>query len=74
MVKFCTEEAVAVWTEHQMDEFTEEKEYKTIGGLKGFIGFLVQYCTVLSPENEKLRVLGTEVSFGKNLEVPLYIK
>ena len=73
MVKFCTEEAVAVWTEHQMDEFTEEKEYKTIGGLKGFIGLLVQYCTVLSPENEKLRVLGTEVSFGKNLEVPLYI-
>ncbi len=72
-IKFCTEEAIAVWNEHQMDEFAEEKEYKAIGGLKGFIGLLVQYTTVLGPENEKLRVLGTEVSFGKNLEVPIYI-
>ena len=68
-IQFCTKEAIAVWNEHQMDEFAEEKEYKTIGGLKGFIGLLIQYVTVLSPENEKLRVLGTEVSFGKNFEV-----
>lgn len=72
-INFCTSQAVAVWNEHQMDEFAEEKEYQTLGGLKGFIGLLIQYITVLSAENEKLRVLGTEVSFGKNLEVPLYI-
>ena len=71
-IKFCTEAAIAVWHKHEMDEFSEEKECKTIGGLKGFIGLLMQYVTVLSPENEKLRVLGTEVGFGKNLEVLLY--
>lgn len=73
MTQFCTKRAAELWAEHQMDDFAEEKEYKSIGGLKGFIGLLIQYVTILSPENEKLRVLGTEVSFGKNLEVPLYI-
>jgi hypothetical protein len=72
-IKFCTEEAIAVWNKHQMDEFSSEKEYQTIGGFKGFVGLLTQYATVLASENEHLRVLGTEVSFGKNLEVPIYI-
>ncbi len=72
MVKFCTQEAVALWNEHRMDDFAEEKEYKSIGGVHGFIGLLVQYATILGPENERFRVLGTEVSFGKNLEVPIY--
>lgn len=73
MVRFCTKEAAATWAEHRMHEFSEEKECKSIGGLAGFIELLIQYTLVLSPENEKLRVLGTEVSFGRNLEVPLYV-
>src|ERR1700735_2504968 len=66
-----TAKAIEVWTEKQMDEHSEHKEYKLIGGLPGYTGLLLQYCLTMSPLNEKLRVLGTEVSFGKNLEVPL---
>lgn len=72
-VDFCTKRATEVWYEMQMDIHAEHKEYKLIGGLHGFVGLLIQYTTVLSSQNEKLRVLGTEVSFGRNLEVPLFI-
>lgn len=72
VVEFCTSEAIDVWNAHRMDEFSEEKEYHAIGGLKGFIALLIQYAHILSPENEKLRVIGTEVGFGKNLEVLLH--
>jgi hypothetical protein len=70
---FFTERASAEWTEKAMSVHSEHHEYKALGGLPGFIALLAQYATVLSPQNEKLRVLGTEVSFGKNLEVPLFI-
>lgn len=71
-IDFICENAGKMWIEHSMDEFSEEKEYKTIGGAAGFIGLLSQYVMILSPENEKIRVIATEVSFGKNLEVPLF--
>lgn len=71
-VSFCTTRAIEVWKEHEMDAFAEEKEYHVIGGVKGFVALLVQYAHVFSAQNEHLRVLGTEVSFGKNLEVLLY--
>jgi hypothetical protein len=61
------------WSEMQMDVHSEHKEYKAMGGSAGLVGLLIQYATYMSPLNEKLRVLGTEVSFGKNLEVKLGI-
>lgn len=64
---------IAMWTEAEMEVHREHKEYLKIGGLAGFIGLLTQYSVAMSPENEKLRVLGTEVSFGRNMEVPLYV-
>lgn len=70
-VKFCTEKACAAWQEHEMDVFADHKEYQKIGGLHGFVGLLVQYTTIMSAQDEKLRVLGTEVAFGRNLEVPI---
>lgn len=72
-IEWIREQAVPLWNEAQMDIHKEHKEYHKIGGLAGFIGLLTQYASVMTPENEKLRVLGTEVSFGQNLEVPLYI-
>lgn len=71
-ISFCTAEAAKVWYAHEMDEFYEEKEYKSIGGLKGFIGLLIQYAIIFKPQNEHIHVLGTEVSFGKNREVLLH--
>ena len=61
------------WYVMQMDVHSEHKEYKLIGGLMGFIGLLVQFSVVFSPVNEKLRIIGQEISFGKRGEVPLYI-
>jgi hypothetical protein len=64
---------MAEWQEMSMDVHSEHKEFKAIGGAFGFAGLLMQYASVMSPLNEKIRVLGTEVSFGRNGEVPLYI-
>jgi PD-(D/E)XK nuclease superfamily len=73
VLTWSTDVGPKLWKRMDMDVHCEHKEYKLIGGVHGFVGLLIQYATVLSPQNEKLRVLGTEVSFGKNLEVPLYL-
>lgn len=70
--KWAVGETTAAWQDMQMDFHSEHKEYKSIGGLAGLVGLLMQYSTAMSAQNEKLRVLGTEVSFGKNCEVPLW--
>jgi len=65
--------AIKEWQEAEMDVHCEEKEFKLIGGLQGFIGILTQYAAVLGPQTERLRVLGAEVSFGRAKEVPLFV-
>jgi hypothetical protein len=72
-IKWATVDAMAAWHEAEMDAHTDHKEYKTIGGAVGFSTLLLQYANAMSPLNEKLRIIGTEVSFGRNGEVPLYI-
>jgi hypothetical protein len=59
------------WNDREMDYFSEHKEYKTIGGCMGLAGLLLSYATRYNSENERLRVIGTEISFGHNKEVPL---
>lgn len=73
LVKWATVDAAELWRKAEMKVHEEHKEYQKIGGLNGFVGLLTQYAYTMTPENEHLRVLGTEVSFGRNLEVPLYI-
>jgi hypothetical protein len=73
VTKWASIRAMAEWQEMSMDVHSEHKEFKVIGGAFGFAGLLMQYASVMSPLNEKIRVLGTEVSFGRNGEVPLYI-
>lgn len=74
VVKWASELAYSVWTKHDMDYFKgRHPEYDTIGGLVGFQAMLIAYAHRFTPENEKLRVIGTEVAFGKNKEIPLYI-
>lgn len=73
VVSWATHDGTLLWQANEMDIHSEHKEYKLIGGIHGFVGLLIQYATILSAQNEKLRVLGTEVSFGRNMEVPLTI-
>ncbi len=70
---WATERAIKEWSEMNMNVHAEDKEFKMIGGVHGFVGLLIQYCTVMTPQNEHLRILGSEISFGRNKEVPLYI-
>jgi hypothetical protein len=62
----------ALWHEMKMDVFLQEPELKNMGGLLGIGGLFALYATRFSAENEKLRIIGTEVAFGKNHEVCLH--
>lgn len=71
--KWATERATEEWHKMNMDVHADHKEYKTIGGLYGFVGLMFQFAIVFKPENEKIRVIAQEVSFGRAGEVPLYV-
>jgi len=73
MLDWATYKSKPVWDKLDMDNlYKEHPEYHTIGGYKGFVGILLQYATRFKAENEKLRILGTEISFGKGKEIVLY--
>jgi len=71
--QWAVERAVHEWNEMNMDVHAAEKEYHVIGGVHGFTGILMQYSHIYGAMNEKLRILGSEISFGRAGEVPLYI-
>ena len=71
--EWATVRGLAEWLEADMDMFANEKEYKLIGGKHGFIGLLHQFATTFTAENELIRIIGSEISFGRAGEVPLYI-
>lgn len=66
-----------VWTEMRMDEYYSKgtqwhhKNYEYLGGALGFGALLLQYANHFKAENERFRVIGTELYFGKAKEVPL---
>lgn len=68
-----------IWDEKDMEYWANEdlwkghkyNSYKDLGGFLGFCGLLFQYAQYFSVENERFRVIGTELYFGKNKEVPL---
>lgn len=70
---WCVTRAVAEWNEMKMDVHNEHKEYKSIGGVHGFVGLLVQFGSIFTLQNEALRIIGSEISFGRNKEIPLFI-
>lgn len=61
----------AEWDRLELDNFKDHKEYKSIGAFLGAMGLLVSYATRFSAENERIRVIGTEISFGHKREVHL---
>lgn len=60
-----------LWYEMSMEYFKEDKGYKNLGGLTGLLALIMMYWQRFGPENERLRVIGTELYFGKGKEVPL---
>lgn len=60
-----------MWMDNNMKIHNTHKGFADLGGLLGFGGLLVQYVQRFGPENERLRVIGTEIAFGHNKEVPI---
>jgi PD-(D/E)XK nuclease superfamily protein len=70
-----------LWINYKLEEFkprtnvlvkdywTDEKKYHLLGGLEGALRLLVQYYAFYM--NQRMRVVATEISFGKNEEVYL---
>lgn len=63
--------ASTLWDEANMDKFKEHPTYKSLGGRMGFIALCYQYVSYYTSDTERLRIIGTEISFGQNKEVPL---
>ncbi len=61
--------AVAEWNDKDMNFHQEHKEFKSLGGVQGFCGLLLGYAIKFGTDNERLRVIGTEIKFGKAQEV-----
>lgn len=70
--KFAVQRAGDFWEFMKMDAHIGHKEFQSIGGYQGFAAMLIQYAIQFRPENERIKVLATEVSFGRGREVPIY--
>jgi hypothetical protein len=66
-----TQEAYHLWDEKNMDRFREHRTCKSLGGKLGFIALTHMYASYYGQDTERIRIIDTEVSFGRNKEVPL---
>jgi hypothetical protein len=66
---WAIQDGIFAWNAAQMDFHIGHKEYQSMGGVHGFVGLLVAYANRFSAENERLRIIGTEIGFGKAKEV-----
>lgn len=69
--KWAIQDTTKAWQAKDMEAHAMHKEFKSLGGITGLSSILVLYATKYSQENERLRVIATEISFGKNKEVPM---
>lgn len=60
-----------LWAQGNFDKYKEIPGYKNVGGRMGFLALLQEYFLRFHSENERLRIIGTELYFGKGKEVPL---
>lgn len=72
--KICTiQEFLAngkeLWFAYDLDYFKNEDKYQEIRGLEGSLGLLTMYYAYYY--DLRLRVIGTEIPFGFNKEVPI---
>jgi hypothetical protein len=60
-----------LWARGSFDKYQEIPGYKNLGGRMGFLAMLQEYFLRFHADNERIRVIGTELYFGKSKEVPL---
>jgi hypothetical protein len=59
------------WEAANMNVHSNHREFISMNGMMGFCLLLLQYAERFSADNERIRVIATEISFGRNKEVPL---
>lgn len=59
---------------YKMEEFATFKQYKNLGGWLGVAQLLLEYYLTHTNGAERLRVVGWELGFGRNREVPIIAK
>lgn len=65
-------QGLKLWDKMQMDYFVDKhKNFKVLGGDVGAAKLLSDYWNVYGEGKERLRVVGIELPFGRNKEVPI---
>lgn len=74
LVSYATE----IWMQNDMQFFNSKPEYykvcAKIGGLTGAVQLVVDYWRMYGEGRDNLKVVGTELSFGRGKEVPIYLR
>jgi hypothetical protein len=61
-----------LWNMAAMTEkYSEDDRCKKLGGLRGFQQLLAAYITLYNRSTERFRVVGSEIAFGRDKQVPL---
>jgi hypothetical protein len=71
LLQNCIDQFALIWHKRKMESYVGDKEYNALGGLTGFLGMLTQYSIFYNNDTERLRIIGTEIAFGKGREVRL---
>jgi hypothetical protein len=71
VIEWAGNQSAQSWNEADMDHFSTHKSYIALGGLYGFCALLLQYAQTYHTENERFKVVGAELYFGKDKAVPL---
>lgn len=62
---------VELWQTNNMDRFLEHPTCKSLGGQAGFVTLCLQYVQYYTNDTERLRIVGTEIGFGRDKDVSL---
>lgn len=65
------EKGIELWDKAGMDRFKDHPTCKSLGGKPGFITLCLQYISYYNNDTERLRIVGTEIGFGRDKEVSI---
>lgn len=65
------ERSMLLWVSMNMNLFVNASGYKTLGGATGAVGLLTDYWKMYGDGKENLKIIGTELAFGRGKEVPI---
>jgi hypothetical protein len=75
---FCMNDVARTWNDRKMDYYKTldpkhpwRKHLDALGGVLGLMNLMAEYTALFQKDNERFRVVGAELYFGKGKEVPL---